>query len=118
MELRQRLLNVRIEWCKQLRARTGTREAKEGWLAEEEGLRDALLGRDRSALIRVCYPSQVERYQLGFEDGQALLRFSPSRKVRLHFYKKRKRPNPGQTIGQAGPRFLTGFSANYQQKSR
>ncbi len=117
MELRQRLLNVRIEWCKQLRARTGTREAKDGWLAEEEGLRDALLGRDRTALIRVCYPSQVERYQLGFEDGQALLRFSPSRRLRLHIY-KRERPIPGRTIGQAGLRFLTRSSANHQQKSR
>lgn len=118
MELRLRLLNVRIEWCKQLRTRTCTREAKEGWLAEEEGLRDAMLGRDRSALIRVCYPSQVRRYQLGFEDGQALLGSSPSRRLRLHIYKKMERSIPGETIGQAGPRFLTESSSNHQQKSR
>lgn len=117
MDLRQRMLNVRIEWCQRLRDRTGTREAKEAWLAEEEGLRDSMLGRDRTALISLCYPSQVERYRLGFDDGQALLRFSPSKKLRLHIY-KRERPSPDQTIGLAGQRSLKDSSANYQEKSR
>lgn len=78
MGLRLLLLNARIEWCQRLRALTGMREAKEGWLAEEEGLHDALLGRDRTDLIRLCYPSHVERYRLGFDEGHAILCLSPS----------------------------------------
>ena len=84
MELRLRLLHARLEWCQRLRTLTGSREEKEGWLAEEEGLRDALLGRERTGLIRVCYPSQVERYRLGFHDGHALLFLSPSGTLRRH----------------------------------
>jgi len=69
MQLRLRLLNARLDWCHRLRALSRTREEKEGWLAEEEGLRDAFRGRDRSDLIRVCFPAHVERYRLGFDDG-------------------------------------------------
>ena len=46
----------------------------EGWCAEEEGLRDALLGRDRT--FQYCYgpPAILERYTMGLEDGRALIR--------------------------------------------
>lgn len=79
----RRLLDARLHWCQKNRARTGQRDEKEGWLAEEEGLHDAVLGRERVDLIRLCYPSQVERYRLGFHDGQALLRI-PLAAVRQH----------------------------------
>jgi hypothetical protein len=73
MELRQGLLYVRLDRCLRERTRTDQRDEKDGWLAEEEGLRDSLLGRPRTELIRLCYPSHVERYQLGFHDGQAIM---------------------------------------------
>ena len=84
MDLKLHQLNRRLNWCHQLRIRTGTRDEKEGWLAEEKGLRDALLGRDRTDLIRVCYPLQMERYRLGLDDGQALVNFSSSNTMALH----------------------------------
>jgi hypothetical protein len=80
--LRQGLLAARLEWCLRQRMRATERDDKEGWLAEEEGLRDSLLNRDRADLIRLCYPSQVERYRLGFHDGQALLRLPPNSSLR------------------------------------
>ncbi len=43
---------------------------------EEAGLMDALGNRDRTAFMREKYRSQFARYQLGFEDGKALLRVS------------------------------------------
>ena len=73
MELKLDLLNERLDWCKRERMQVGLREEKEGWLAEEEGLQDAVLGRERVDLIRLCYPAHVERYRLGFRDGQWLL---------------------------------------------
>ena len=49
------------------------RDEEAGWYAEEAGLIDALLGIDRTA---TTHPSLLERYRLGLEDGQALLRLS------------------------------------------
>lgn len=85
-DLQRRLLDARIHWCRKNRAHTGQRDEKEGWLAEEEGLHDAVLGRERVDLIRLCYPSQVERYRLGFHDGQALLRIPLAAMRQHHFY--------------------------------
>lgn len=79
MDLLPPLLKARVDWCQKMRTQTGLREEKEAWLAEEEGLRDASLGVERTCLIRICYPSQVDRYQLGFEDGQVLVRASVSK---------------------------------------
>ena len=73
MDDRRRILNSRVRWCQRLQTQSSSQAEKDGWLAEEAGLRDALLGRDRSGLIRTCQPSQLSRYELGFEDGQALL---------------------------------------------
>ncbi len=85
-ELQRRLLDARLHWCQKNRAHTGQRDEKEGWLAEEEGLHDAVMGRERVELIRLCYPSQVERYRLGFHDGQALLRIPLAALRQHHFY--------------------------------
>lgn len=101
-DLQRRLVDARLRWCQENRARTGQRDEKEGWLAEEEGLHDAVLGRERVDLIRLCYPSQVERYRLGFHDGQALLRIPPAAVRQHHFY------------GGAAPR----SSYNYKEKTR
>lgn len=72
-DLQQRLLKARLHWCQKNRSQAGALDEKEGWLAEEEGLHDAFVGRERVELIRLCYPAQIERYRLGFHDGQALL---------------------------------------------
>ncbi|THJ21327.1 MAG: hypothetical protein CAF44_009260 [Nitrospira sp. CG24D] len=85
-DLQRRLLDARLYWCQKNRAHTGQRDEKEGWLAEEEGLHDAALGRERVDLIRLCYPSQVERYRLGFHDGQALLLIPLAAMKQHHFY--------------------------------
>ncbi len=85
-DLQRRLLDARLHWCRKNRAHTGQRDEKEGWLAEEEGLHDAVLGRERVELIRLCYPSQVDRYRLGFHDGQALLRIPLAAMKQHHFY--------------------------------
>src|SRR4029077_9655885 len=66
----------RIEWCRlQQQLPSVTREEREGWRGEKAGLVDALFGRDRTAFIRAEHPSQLTRYQRGFEDGQGLLSF-------------------------------------------
>lgn len=101
-DLQRRLLDARLHWCQKNRAHTGQRDEKEGWLAEEEGLHDAVLRRERVELIRLCYPSQVERYRLGFHDGQALLRIPPAVMRQHHFY------------GGAVPRSFY----NYREKNR
>jgi hypothetical protein len=66
----------RIHWCRRLRTQVCTQPEMDGWRAEEQGLRDALLKRDHTKLYQ-CYPSGVfERYAMGLEDGQALIRLS------------------------------------------
>lgn len=64
----------RIEWCRLERKGAVTRDEEEGWQAEEAGLIDALLGRDRTESRRNSHPSLLQRYQLGLQDGQALIR--------------------------------------------
>ncbi len=61
----------RIEWCRLQRKGAVTRDEEEGWYAEEAGLIDALLGRDQAG---ITHPSLLERYKLGLQDGQALIR--------------------------------------------
>jgi len=84
--LQRRLLDARLHWCRKNRANAFQRDEREGWLAEEEGVRDAVLGRERVALIRLCYPSQVKRYRIGFHDAQALLRIPLTAMKQHHFY--------------------------------
>jgi hypothetical protein len=66
----------RLGWCRLQRKGAITRDEEEGWYAEEAGLTDALLRKDRTA---TTHPSLLERYRLGLEDGQALLRLSQHR---------------------------------------
>lgn len=117
MDLKLRLLNARLEWCKGLRLRAGTQDEKEGWLAEEEGLHDALLGRDRSDLIALCYPSQVERYRLGFYDGQSLLAYR-SRKVLQRYLYRQSRKVLAQPTPPDAPRSSNIDSAPYKESNR
>jgi len=54
MDLQYPMLNARVEWCQKMRKQTQLQEEREAWVAEEEGLRDASLGRERTLLIRLC----------------------------------------------------------------
>lgn len=65
-----------MEWCQQNRMKARTEAESEGWSAEEEGLRDALLHKDGIAKYQYSSPSLRHRYQLGLEDGQTLLRLA------------------------------------------
>jgi hypothetical protein len=64
----------RIEWCRRQRTKARTEPEQEGWRAEEAGLRDALLHRDHANEYRDGPPNVFERYVMGFQDGQALIR--------------------------------------------
>lgn len=103
----RRLLDARLHWCRLSRTQSGQRDEKEGWLAEEEGLHDAVLGRERVELIRLCYPSQVERYRLGFQDGQALLRI-PLAAMRQHRGYGSTGANRLQPVVRSERRHITG----------
>ena len=67
-------LVARIEWCRRQEMQARTEAELEGWCAEEEGLRDALFKRDCTCQYRYSQPAVFERYAMGLEDGQALLR--------------------------------------------
>ncbi len=61
----------RIEWCRLERKGAVTRDEEERWQAEEAGLIDALLGRDRTEIRKNSHPSLLERYKLGLQDGRS-----------------------------------------------
>jgi hypothetical protein len=67
---------ARIEWCRWQKMHAHTEPELEGWRAEEDGLRDALLHRDHTTLYRYSPPGVFVRYAMGFEDGQALMRLA------------------------------------------
>jgi hypothetical protein len=73
MALATESVEVRIEWCRQQKAKAGHPLDREGWHAEAEGLRDALLREDHSNLYRDCAPAVFERYVMGLQDGRALM---------------------------------------------
>ena len=64
----------RIEWCRRQKTKVHAQFEREGWHAEEEGLRDALFNRDHMNQYRYCPPVVFERYMLGLQDGLALIR--------------------------------------------
>jgi hypothetical protein len=69
----------RIAWCRLLQQiRLLTLGERAGWRAEEDGLMDALFGRNRMASMRETHRAHLARYHCGLEDGMALLRFSTS----------------------------------------
>ena len=73
-------INWRISWCQfQQQLTTVTPDEREGWWAEEAGLMDALLGRDRTAFMKAGHRSQFTRYLCGLHDGQTLLRLQDSK---------------------------------------
>ena len=67
-------ITARIEWCRQQSTQTCAPLEIAEWRAEAEGLEDALLHRDHMNQYQQGSPSVFERYALGLQDGQAVLR--------------------------------------------
>jgi hypothetical protein len=76
MEVTSTSIISRIEWCRRQRIQARTHAELEGWRAEEQGLRDAILNRDHTKHYRYSPPGVFERYAMGFLDGQALIRLA------------------------------------------
>ena len=64
----------RIAWCRRQTMQACERLELDGWHAEEEGLRDALLNRDHTNQYRYGPRGTFERYVMGLQDGLALIR--------------------------------------------
>jgi hypothetical protein len=64
----------RIAWCQHQKTQSREQRDLEAWHAEEEGLRDALLNRDRINQYRNCSEGVFERYLMGLRDGRAMIR--------------------------------------------
>jgi hypothetical protein len=69
-------LLARIEWCRRQRTQARTQAELEGWRAEEEGLRDALLNGDRTYEYRHSTAAVFKRYVMGLKQGQVLIRLA------------------------------------------
>lgn len=64
----------RIQWCRRQSTQAFVPLEIAEWRAEAEGLQDALLHRDHTNQYQQGLPSVFERYALGLQDGQAVLR--------------------------------------------
>jgi hypothetical protein len=74
-------ITVRIEWCRRQSAQARTEQEVDGWSAEADGLRDALMNSDHTGTYRQCPPEILRRYVLGFQDGTALLQAARAQRV-------------------------------------
>jgi hypothetical protein len=81
---------TRIEWCRRQKSRARTPLEFERWRAEEEGLQDAIHKTDHTNQYRQSPPGVFERYAMGLQDGQVLMRatsvsaqFDPSHENKL-----------------------------------
>jgi predicted metal-dependent phosphoesterase TrpH len=73
MEYQTKSIASRIEWCRRQKIKARAQLELEGWQAEEEGLRDALLNSNHTNQYQHCAPGVFKRYVMGFQDGQALI---------------------------------------------
>lgn len=74
IEHTSRSLIARIQWCQKQQMNARTEGEREEWCAEEDGLKDALLQRDRTDQYQYSLPAVFERYVTGLEDGRVLIR--------------------------------------------
>jgi hypothetical protein len=75
-------ITVRIEWCRRQSAQARTEPEIDGWSAEADGLRDAVMNSDHTDTYRQCPPEILRRYVLGFQDGTALLQAARVQRAR------------------------------------
>ena len=73
MEDKTKSIASRIEWCLRQKMQACAQLEREGWQAEEEGLRDALFNRNHTNQYQHCPPGVFGRYVIGLQDGQALI---------------------------------------------
>ncbi|MGQ0556807.1 MAG: hypothetical protein ACT4PN_12775 [Nitrospiraceae bacterium] len=85
-------ITVRIEWCQRQSAQARTEPEVDGWSAEADGLRDALMNSDHTDTYQLCPPEIFRRYVMGFQDGTALLR--TARVQRMHAATGTPQPDP------------------------
>lgn len=74
MEHTTNRVKFRIDWCRDQSAQACTEREADGWRAEEDGLRDALMNSDHTEDYRLCPLEIRERYARGLQDGTALVR--------------------------------------------
>jgi hypothetical protein len=74
-------INDRIAWCRKQSVLAPTEPELDGWRAEEEGLRDAVMGRDHTNDYSLCIPEVFERYVRGFQEGTVLLRAARAERI-------------------------------------
>ena len=74
MELSFSLIGKHLARCRVQQKQASTKEEAERLLAEEEGLLDAMLGRDRTEIYGQNQRSSIATsYEIGLRDGQALM---------------------------------------------
>lgn len=73
MEFSSTLIRSRLAWCRIQRMQAVTKEEADRFLAEEEGLLDAMLGRSRLNMYGQDQLARRESYEIGLHDGQALM---------------------------------------------
>ena len=86
-------LKTRIEWCQQQGRTATTIEDKQGWWAEEAGLVDALRGKPSPSSSPESFGNQLGRYQLGLQEGLAIMRLVEPRAERDSRHKDRYKKN-------------------------
>ena len=74
-------ITVRMEWCRKQSMLARTEPEVDGWSAEADGLRDALMNSDHTDAYRLCPPEILRRYVLGFQDGTAMLQAARVQRV-------------------------------------
>ncbi len=67
------LIESRLAWCRLQREQALTKDEAERFLAEEEGLLDAMLGRNRVDMYDQNQDSRGASYEIGLHDGLALM---------------------------------------------
>ena len=90
-------IESRIEWCRRQSTQTCTPRERAGWQAEEEGLQDALLHRDHTTQYQQGPSGVFERYTMGLQYGQAVLRT-----VYHHFAPPTRKAGTGSNAGIDG----------------
>src|SRR5262245_11309831 len=73
MECFSTLIGKRLAECRIRRKYANTKEEADKFLAEEEGLLDAMLGRNRRDMYGHDQQARRESYEIGLLDGQMLM---------------------------------------------
>ncbi len=107
----------RIDWCRRQSTQARAPREREGWEAEEAGLRDALFNRDHTTRYQQGPPPVFERYALGLQDGHALLRTAW---VYQHFAPPASMAPTGSNaaldgMGDVSPRRMLGLTRRGEQ---